>query len=192
MSKKRPQPSPSTSQPKRSKLAPDQPSLKAFFACSPPGARKEKNKALGDGQGVEPVLNLRKKISTPEVIDLTSDSQAEPTLSSGGLSDQVDVGGSSGGVLPNHSSRRLVLVKNDIVALPNYQPIGVDPCVYDIQECPWPVNKPAPYSFLVHALATLSGTRSRIVILDSLTNTLRTLLKWHRPSLLPSLYLLSN
>ncbi|KAG2078893.1 ATP-dependent DNA ligase [Suillus decipiens] len=83
-------------------------------------------------------------------------------------------------------------MKNDVAALPNYQPLGVEPFVYDIQESPWPANEPAPYSFLVHALATLSGTRSRTIILNTLTNTLRTLLNWHRPSLLPSLYLLSN
>jgi DNA ligase-1 len=83
-------------------------------------------------------------------------------------------------------------MKNDIAALPNYQPLGVDLFVYDIQESPWPANETAPYSFLVHALVTLSGTRSRTIILNTLTNTLRTLLHWHRPSLLPSLYLLSN
>lgn len=83
-------------------------------------------------------------------------------------------------------------MKNDIAVLPNYQPLGVDLFVYDVQENPWPANEPAPYSFLVHALVTLSGTRSRTIILNTLTNTLRTLLNWHRPSLLPSLYLLSN
>ncbi|KAG0706148.1 ATP-dependent DNA ligase [Suillus ampliporus] len=203
---KRAQPSPSTSQRKRTKLASDQPSLKTFFGSSPrlrtspanSEAGKGKCKAIGDVLGVEPVqekLNT-KKIATPEVIDLTSDS--EPTFrdsGSAGLSAtpaQVDAGGSSGGVLPNTPSWRSVLLKNDVVASPNYQALGVDPLVYDIQESPWPTNEPAPYSFLVHALATLSGTRSRIIILNTLTNTLRTLLNWHRPSLLPSLYLLSN
>ncbi|KAF9070120.1 ATP-dependent DNA ligase, partial [Rhodocollybia butyracea] len=49
-----------------------------------------------------------------------------------------------------------------------------------------------PYSFLAHALSTISGTRSRISILDTLTNTFRTIIVHHPQSLLPSLYLLSN
>jgi DNA ligase 1 len=201
---KLPSPPPPSSQQKRAKLASasDQSSLKAFFRCSPKltshnsGVEKEESKALGE----ELVEQLnKKKVPTPEVIDLTSDS--EPTIfrdsGSGILSatpGQVDVGDSPGGILAgsDRSSWKPVLGKNDITALPNYHPIGVDPLVYDIQESPWLANTPAPYSFLVHALVTLSGTRSRTIILNTLTNTLRTLLNWHRPSLLPSLYLLSN
>lgn len=204
---KRAQPSPSTSQPlKRAKSASDQSSLKTFFGSSqrpvlPPNSGVER----GRNSAVRKQLNT-KKIATPDIIDLTSDS--EPTFrdcgSENGLSQvqvqataapQVgDVGGSSGVILPSRSNRppRRLPMKNDITPLPNYQPLGVDPCVYDVQESPWPANEPAPYSFLVHALATLSGTRSRTIILNTLTNTLRTLLNWHRPSLLPSLYLLSN
>ncbi|KAG1734705.1 ATP-dependent DNA ligase [Suillus paluster] len=203
---KRAQPSPSTSQRKRAKLASDQLSLKTFFgsSLSPTSpansvAGNGKRNAIG-GLGVEPVreqLNT-KKIAKPEVIDLTSDS--EPTVRDSESDSlfpapaQVDVGGSSGGVLPGSKtpSWQHVLVKNNVAALPNYQPLGVDPLLYDIQESPWSANEPAPYSFLAHTLATLSGTRSRIIILNTLTNTLRTLLNWHRPSLLPSLYLLSN
>jgi DNA ligase-1 len=202
MSKRaKPSPPPLASQQKRAKLAPasDQSSLKAFFSCSPKltshnsGVEKKESQALG-GELVEQ-LN-KKKSPTPEVIDLTSDS--EPTIfwdsGSGGILSatpgQVDVGDSPGG--SDRSSWKPVLGKNDITALPNYHPIGVDPLVYDIQESPWLANTPAPYSFLVHALVTLSGTRSRTIILNTLTNILRTLLNWHRPSLLPSLYLLSN
>ncbi|KAG1737677.1 ATP-dependent DNA ligase [Suillus lakei] len=196
---KRAQPSPSTPQPKRAKLASDQSSLKNFFGSSPrltspanSGAERGKNSVT---EPVRKQLNA-KKTAAPDVIDLTSDS--EPTFrdcaSDNGLSaaPQVDVGGSSGVVLPSSSSWQPVLMKNDVAVSPNYQPLGVDPFVYDIQESPWPANEPAPYSFLVHTLATLSGTRSRTIIINTLTNTLRTLLNWHRPSLLPSLYLLSN
>ncbi|KAH9986545.1 ATP-dependent DNA ligase [Russula compacta] len=56
----------------------------------------------------------------------------------------------------------------------------------------WPTNQQAPYSFLVHALCALSATRSRIAILNILTNALRALGRYHPPSLLPSLYLLST
>ena len=75
---------------------------------------------------------------------------------------------------------------------PTYEPLNVDPPAYDLDWAPWPPNAPVPYSFLAHTLATLSGTRSRIAKLDTLTNALRTICRQHPPSLLPALYLLSN
>ncbi|KAG9315025.1 ATP-dependent DNA ligase [Chiua virens] len=74
----------------------------------------------------------------------------------------------------------------------NYSPAAVDPLLYPIENCPWPANSPAPYSFLIHTLLVLVETRSRIDILNALTNTLRSLILYHPPSLLPSLYLMSN
>jgi DNA ligase-1 len=147
----------------------------------------------------EPAQNAKKN-TTPDIIDLTSDSEPSTSRDCGdnGLSAALaapeagGVGGSGVSLLRSNTPSRRVLMKNEMAALPNYQPLGVDPFVYNIQESPWPANEPAPYSFLVHALATLSGTRSRIIILNTLTNTLRTLLSWHPSSLLPSLYLLSN
>ncbi|KAI0092934.1 hypothetical protein BDY19DRAFT_920969 [Irpex rosettiformis] len=76
----------------------------------------------------------------------------------------------------------------------DYPSLGVDPLSYppDLKS-PWPASAPsAPYSFLAHALSTLSGTRSRIAILNTLTNTLRTIIRYHPLSLCPALYLLSN
>ena len=75
---------------------------------------------------------------------------------------------------------------------PLYPPLDVDPVAYSLDSCPWRGSSAAPYSFLSHALATLSGTRSRIVIMNVLTNTLRTIIKYHSASLRPALYLLSN
>ncbi|KAF9244950.1 hypothetical protein BU15DRAFT_85785 [Melanogaster broomeanus] len=74
----------------------------------------------------------------------------------------------------------------------NYSPVVTDPLVYPIDSCPWSIGSPAPYSFLVKTLVALSETRSRIAILNALTNTLRCLLLYHPASLLPALYLLSN
>jgi DNA ligase-1 len=74
----------------------------------------------------------------------------------------------------------------------SYVDLSVDPLSFDIDNNPWPSNTPAPYSFLVHSLSTLSGTRSRKLILNTLTNTLRTLIRHHPAALLPTLYLLSN
>lgn len=70
--------------------------------------------------------------------------------------------------------------------------LAVDPLLFGIDEVPWPRNSAAPYSFLSHALATLSETRSRIAILNTLTNCLRVISRYHTPSLLPALYLMSN
>ena len=82
------------------------------------------------------------------------------------------------------------------LTVPTYGPLNVDPPTYDPDSaaaaCAWPPNAPVPYSFLAHALATLSATRSRIAKLDTLTNALRTICRQHPESLLPALYLLSN
>ena len=75
---------------------------------------------------------------------------------------------------------------------PVYQSLSVDPVIFDLDSEPWPCNNPAPYSFLSHTLATLSETRSRILIINTLTNALRTISRHHPSSLLPALYLLSN
>jgi DNA ligase-1 len=75
---------------------------------------------------------------------------------------------------------------------PQYPNLSVDPASFALNACFWPSHTQAPYSFLVHALCALSATRSRIAILNILTNALQTLARYHPPSLLPSLYLLSN
>ena len=75
----------------------------------------------------------------------------------------------------------------------HYPDLSVDPTAFVIDgKSPWSPLTQAPYSFLVHALSTLSQTRSRILILNTLTNYLRLVSLYDPPSLLPSLYLLSN
>ncbi|KAK0466463.1 ATP-dependent DNA ligase [Desarmillaria tabescens] len=49
-----------------------------------------------------------------------------------------------------------------------------------------------PYAFLAHTLSEVSGTRSRISIINALTNAFRIILIYDPPSLLPAVYLLSN
>jgi len=75
---------------------------------------------------------------------------------------------------------------------PTYEPLSVDSAVFDPESYVLPPSSGIPYSFLAHALATVCGTRSRIAILDTLTNTFRTILTRHAASLLPAVYLLSN
>lgn len=73
-----------------------------------------------------------------------------------------------------------------------YARLDVDPASYVVLDNIWTPGRSIPYSFLAHTLATLSGTRSRIAILNTLTNCLRTITEQHPQSLLPALYLLSN
>ncbi|KAI0630379.1 ATP-dependent DNA ligase [Trametes polyzona] len=82
--------------------------------------------------------------------------------------------------------------KANSTATPTYTALDVDPLSYDLNCAAWAPGAPVPYSFLAHTLATLSGTRSRIAKLDTLTNALRAISRQHPPSLLPALYLLSN
>ncbi|PBL00531.1 ATP-dependent DNA ligase [Armillaria gallica] len=49
-----------------------------------------------------------------------------------------------------------------------------------------------PYAFLAHTLSEVSGTRSRISIINALTNSFRVILMYDPASLLPAVYLLSN
>lgn len=72
-----------------------------------------------------------------------------------------------------------------------HSPLSLDSTTYSPDSQVWP-SKSAPYSFLAHTLATLSQTRSRIEIMNTLTNAFRTIICRHPPSLLPAMYLLSN
>ncbi|EIN11841.1 DNA ligase [Punctularia strigosozonata HHB-11173 SS5] len=77
-------------------------------------------------------------------------------------------------------------------AVPGYSILDIDPLSLDLTACPWRSSSPAPFSFLTHLFATLSQTRSRIRILNTITNGLRMLLRYDAASLLPALWLLSN
>ena len=94
--------------------------------------------------------------------------------------------------LPSTSQTNLGLALRPMELDVAYSPVAVDPLVYPIQKCPWPTASSPPYSFLVHTLVVLVDTRSRIAILDALTNTLRCLILYHPASLLSAIYLLSN
>lgn len=73
----------------------------------------------------------------------------------------------------------------------SFSDLSVDPVTYTPDSQSWP-SRSTPYSFLVHALATISATRSRIIIINVLTNTLRTIILHDPTSLLSAIYLLSN
>ncbi|KAI0081242.1 ATP-dependent DNA ligase [Panus rudis PR-1116 ss-1] len=82
--------------------------------------------------------------------------------------------------------------KVDISSCTSYPSLSVDPVDYEIESSAWSCVMASKYEFLTHALSSLSETKSRIAIVNILTNCLRTIIRYHPPSLLPAMYLLSN
>ncbi|KAG9015194.1 hypothetical protein FRB94_004313 [Tulasnella sp. JGI-2019a] len=75
---------------------------------------------------------------------------------------------------------------------PAYPDLASDPLLFDVSQCPWAPGTSAPYSFLTHTFVALTATRSRILLVNILVNTLRHIVRHDQGSLLASLYLLSN
>jgi len=76
------------------------------------------------------------------------------------------------------------------VAPESFPPLDVDPVSFALPSKL--ASSHAPYSLLTHALVTLSQTRSRIAIINVLTNLLRIIIVQYPPSLLATVYLVSN
>ncbi len=76
--------------------------------------------------------------------------------------------------------------------IPPFPELSIDPLRFDVEKTPWPASARTPYSFLAHALNSVSSTRSRILILNVLTNALRSIIRHDHTSLVHALYLLSN
>jgi DNA ligase 1 len=70
--------------------------------------------------------------------------------------------------------------------------IATDPVFFSADQELWTRGTATPYAFLAHVLSTLSGTRSRILILNTLTNAFRLILKFDPSALSSAIYLLSN
>lgn len=144
---------------------------------------------------------IRSPEAVREVIDVDSLEDGQHTGPNGagrvdypGSSEPPQASGSSGALssLAAPLSKRNPLLYGDTEVLTAPYPLlDLDLAAYPLETCPWPTAS-APYSFLAHALATLSATRSRIAILNTLTNTFRTIIRHHPASLRASLYLLSN
>ena len=132
-------------------------------------------------------------VHIPEVIDvdLLDDFQS-PGAGSSTSGQSKDLSSGSFAADPTVSGSRSTFGRVEAQAPPQYLSLSVDPTDYSCDSPPWPANSAAPYSFLAHTLCTLSGTRSRIAILNTLTNALRTIIQYHPASLCPALYLLSN
>jgi len=85
-----------------------------------------------------------------------------------------------------------ILSASGTESLLQFPDLSSDPLTFDTSQCPWPSHKPAPYSFLAHVLNHLSQTKSRIILLNTLTNALRFLILYDPESIVPALYMVSN
>ena len=137
--------------------------------------------------------------TNPEVIDVDALGETILQNAAGPSFHATPVESAVPGVVPSPSTGKPPLSatqqtigNSDPSKYPTYYPLDVDPPSYTPTCEVWAPNAPVPYSFLAHTLATLSGTRSRIAKLDTLTNALRSICQQHPPSLLPALYLFSN
>ncbi|TFY78874.1 hypothetical protein EWM64_g5137 [Hericium alpestre] len=205
---------PSSASPrKKQKLAHDQARIDSFFLK--PSGPSSTNLTVASTSRVSPSHDAGAIKQLPEIIDLLSDDEAPvlnppdpPTpqgISSGSAGtreevidvDLLDTQVTAAPPVPTNTSTSkhtaspvgLGAEANDPFQYPS---LSVDPAAYLLDAFQWPPNSVIPYSFLAHTLSTLSSTRSRIVIINTLTNTFRTICHVHPASLLPSLYLLSN
>ncbi|THH19950.1 hypothetical protein EW146_g1305 [Bondarzewia mesenterica] len=143
-----------------------------------------------------PKASSRKKQETPEIIDVDSlygaDEGPETSSPSSSQIQRAHAAKMDGNSVVPSEVFYVVAGPSAEFDPPKYQPLSEDPASFNFESIPFPPNTPIPYSFLAHTLSTLSETRSRIVIVNTLTNALRTITRFHPASLLPSLYLLSN
>lgn len=141
----------------------------------------------------------KKQPLPPDIIDvdfvngkIETDSIDTPGTASGSGSGHPARAQSSRHQSPETRANSFPIAKQPALAPVVYNVLSIDPLAYILDDDPWPRENAVPYSFLSHTLATLSETRSRILIINTLTNCLRTISRHDPASLLPALYLLSN
>src|SRR6266550_4561702 len=151
----------------------------------PDTPRKKRSVATNDNQSRLDVFFPSKKTG---VLDGAT-SAAKARLLPG--SEVIDVDEIEDATINRPKAKAELSIMNPRSQAPAYSPLDLDSIIYDPASQSLPASS-VPYSFLTHAFITLSRTRSRIQIVNILTNTLRTIIRHHPQSLLPSLYLLSN
>lgn len=192
MSKRASGSSSSSSPNKKKKTSTSQRSLHTFFGASAPstssnGVSPSQHPRISIVSQTSPRLAGTKSLQS-EVIDLVDSDEEEDNL----LPDTSTRSAASPKPVATPSDTGATIAAQPLHGPIEYPVLSVDPALLDIDVCPWRPNTPAPYAFLAHALSTLSNTKSRIAIINTLTNTLRHMLRHHPPSVLPALYLLSN
>lgn len=219
MSKRNATSTPSPAKKKRSKLNSNQFQLDHFFSSPKSsvtsGSKFNVSPQFVQGSSTRSVNPRQAGVAAPIIIDVDAfdlDNQATfqpqlltPTDRNNDLPKKEDHSVLSSGseveelkTFPSDNLKMDVsipVVKRETVRRhlnPNeFLPVDVEPTNYDAEQQP-SSSSDAPYTLLVHALISLSQTRSRIAIINILTNVLRTLIVKNPTSLLPAVYLLSN
>jgi len=127
-------------------------------------------------------------LSEPEIIDVDAlDLSSSVDLENPRLTEKLakDNAPSISNINPSANS------VSEPADLPVFSSLDVDPLEYS-PGLPSLSSLDAPYSLLTLALISLSQTRSRISIINTLTNVLRSIISNYPSSLLPAVYLLSN
>ncbi|KAF9501903.1 ATP-dependent DNA ligase [Pleurotus eryngii] len=168
---------------KRGLISADQSRLDLYFS-NPTNGHPGRE---GTDRKKEPQLRLAKPGEGPhntEIIDVDLDEDASPTVASGSPAPACR---------PSSPRRTLkVNVPEIVVSDIEYSSLTTDSLTFRSETPQLQAGHAVPYSFLAHALSELSSTRSRISILNILTNAIRVIIECHSPSLLPAIYLLSN
>ena len=196
MSKRTRSPTTSPSKSKRSKTQTNQFQIDQFFGSAQAKvqhpAEKSKQQLFVQGSSRTsnagtPTHTAATEVIDVDAIDLTEEPESNKVpeaaaFSLGSIENSNEMLTSKPPTIPKVSQTPDSLV---------FSALDIDPLDYDpeVQPC---LLKKAPYALLTHALVTLSQTRSRIAILNTLTNVLRTIILKYPSSLLPAVYLLSN
>ena len=187
MAPKRSLASPSTPKAKKIKTNDNQASLMSFFK-SPTGPKA----ATGSTSRVSSTVVEKGKEKTKEVI-IIEDDEDEAGNDRITASVTSDLAAPTVPSAKSSNPARQINLEKELIAPTSYPEIYEDPLTFDLDEDGWwMAGAPAPYAFLAHILQTLANTRSRIIIMNTLTNALRIITLLHPVSLLPAVYLLSN
>ncbi|KAF8160810.1 DNA ligase [Crassisporium funariophilum] len=193
--------SPSTpSKNKRLKTLHNQAQIEHFFTSPKSKTGAHEDNCFQQGSSSKNVSNqgdsARSKSSIlPEVIDVDSIDLDDTTKLEHDSPPDAAMPSPEETHSANDSTNRRIIMrprKDNTTTTPlTFSPLDIDPTLYQPDSQPSESVK-APYALLTHAFVTLSQTRSRISIINTLTNVLRTIILKHPTSLLPAIYLLSN
>ncbi|KAF5370718.1 hypothetical protein D9758_001891 [Tetrapyrgos nigripes] len=165
------------------KTSPGQTRLDTFFASSHHDQQPSSSKPTN------PMVPKIHK-GSPEIIDV--DLLGDPVIPSS----ETEVKVAKETPIPRSLTSPVKFIQVKVAAAdalpPSYATLSADCATFDPETYELPSSLEIPYSFLAHALSTVCATRSRITILDTLSNAFRVILTRHSQSLLPAIYLLSN
>lgn len=154
-------------------------------SCSPQSKR-----AKTDQSRIDQFFASPSKANVPEVIDVDLLDAIDNDISGKGPTTNVQISKTS------KSPSRLIMTmgytEEPTEIASAFASLASDPVFFDPHSLLNQSSSGIPYSFLAHALSMLSATRSRISIMNVLTNSLRVIMVNHQQSLLPAVYLLSN